>query len=555
MEPVCFRGFWFFEELLEELLCEGMVLNKVFKKLIVLLLCLAILSGFLTGCAAQEGKQDVQQNQGDRRTEVVQEIVAGLGRDPGTMYGYGAHPPLTRVLEPLVFQDLDLGLIPGPAAKWEVSDDGLIWEISLRDDIVFHDGNAFNAEAVIHNLERIAKTWPTRLGPVVKMEAVDDYKVKVTHSEPFSSFLYSLAWAGSAMISPAAINEDGSVREPIGTGPYIRASWTPDEEMVLVKNESYWGGTPILERITLKFIPDPTTRMMALRAGEIDMIIDTGGVLPEQVATLKSDPNIEVLTVAGAVPHYMTLNTQKPPFNDQKVRQAVMHAVDPASMIEHVLEGYGAVMATVIPYSEKDWMHPDKLLAFNQPDRARELLAEAGWRDTNQQGILTKNGEELRAKFLLSSALVNRWPYGTIAEVVQAQLGEIGIAVNIEIVESGLWQQTLMKGNAEISIRPWAGISPQTRLYDWLHSQGENTVNMGIFYHNPTVDGLIEELLRTTDDLKAKQISHEIQEIAAQEVPIIPMYDEVLINAVRSNIKGYKLHPWFTVNWEHIYVE
>jgi peptide/nickel transport system substrate-binding protein len=138
---------------------------------------------------------------------------------------------------------------------------------------------------------------------------------------------------------------------------------------------------------------------------------------------------------------------------------------------------------------------------------------------------------------------------------VQAQLADVGIAVKIEVVESGLWKETLVKGDADLSIRPWAGISPQSRLHEWLHSEGENTLAMGIFYNNPQVDRLIEELLRTTADNEAKALSLQIQEIAAEEVPIIPMYDEILINAINNKIKGYVLHPWFNVNWEDIYVE
>ncbi|MBT9146719.1 MAG: Glutathione-binding protein GsiB [Syntrophomonadaceae bacterium] len=521
------------------------------KRLTVLTLCFLMITAVFTGCGRQaaDTPQDVP-----KELAALQQVVAGLGRDPGEMYGYGAHPSLTRVLEPLIFRDLDLGLIPGLAVKWDVSGDGLSWIIQLREGVQFHDGTPFNADAVIHNLWRILKMSPERFGSVEKIEALEELKIEVTHSEPFVPFLYSLAWPGAAMISPNAVNEDGSIKEPIGTGPFVRESWTSGEDMVLARNDGYWGGVPILERITLKYIPDPSTRMMALEAGEIDMIIDTGGVLPEQVPTLLLHPEIEVLTTAGAVPHYMTLNTREWPFNDQQVRKAVMYAVDPESIIQHALEGYGKVMTTVIPHSEKNWMHADALYEYNNPDKAKELLKQAGWVDSGS-GILQKNGQELRVKFLLSSALARRWPYATIAEIVQAQLRDVGIGVEIKVVEAGLWRETLQKGEANMSIRPWAGISPQCRLYDWLHSKGENTAAMGIFFNNPQIDGLIETLLRTTDEKVAKELAFRIQEIASVEVPIIPIYDEVLINAVRGNIKGYKLHPWFTVNWEDIYVE
>lgn len=518
---------------------------KTVRKATILVMGILVCT-MLAGCPVPQAEEaDV---------EVPQEVIAGLGRDPGVMYGYGAHPSLTRVLEPLVFRDVKLEHKPGLAIAWEVSDDGLVWTIQLREGVKFHDGTPFNAEAVKHNLERVSKRWPEFFGSIKSIEAVGEYTVKVTHEVPFAPFLHSLAWPGAAMISPAAIDDKGKVIEPIGTGPFRRVKWVTGEKMVLERNDEYWGGKPKLEKVTLKVIPDPTTRIMALEVGEIAMIIDTGGVSPEHVPILLMHPEIEVLTVLGAVPHYMTFNTARVPFDDVRVRRAVMYAIDPDSIIRYALEDYGKVMTTVTPHSESEWMHPDPLFQFNNPDEARKLLEEAGWVDTDGDGIREKDGERFEVTFLLSTGLVGRWPYKTIAEIVQSELREIGIRVNIMVVETGLWREKLRRGEAEISIRPWAAISPQERLESWLHSEGTNVLGMGIFYSNPEVDKLIKELMRTTDEKEAKRLAFAIQKIAAQDVPIIPIYDEVLVNAVRDNIRGYELHPWFWVNWEDIYV-
>ena len=528
-------------------------------KIIAFSLCLFFIIGLLSGCTASPAGVEPpagedKTGQEEEKPAVQQVVVAGLGRDAGDQYGYGAHPPLTRVLEPLVFNDPEQGLIPGLAKGWETSGDSLTWSIYLREGVQFHDGTPFNAAAVVENIWRISEMSPGRFGTLEDVEAVNGHEVKVTHSEPFASFLYALAWPGSAMISPGAVDDEGRVLEPVGTGPFIRESWLAGEEMVLARNEQYWGGLPNLEKVVLKFIQDPTTRMMALEAGDIDMIIDTGGVLPEQVPTLQQHPEVEVLTVAGAVPHYMSLNTREWPLNDVRVRQAVMHAIDLESIVQYVLEGYGKVMTSVIPYSEQDWLHPDELFTYNNPQKARELLQTGGWEDSGD-GTLQKDGKKLEAKFVLSSALVGRWPYQPIAEVIQAQLGDIGMRVDIEVQETGLWQETLQKGDANFSMRPWSAICPQSRQHAWLHGEGEQNLAMGIFYNDSRINELTERLLRTTDENDARSISYQIQEIAAQDVPVIPLYDEVLINAVRTNIKGYKIDPKFNVNWEDIYVE
>ena len=545
------------------------------RKTIGLITCILMLSIMLSGCVGQQEKvgmespkeeveqekaegefsQEVEQEEAKQKAvEVPQEVIAGLGRDAGKMYGYGAHPPLTSVLETLIFKDADLNCIPGLAKSWEVSDDGIIWTIYLREGVKFQDGSIFNAEAVKHNLERVSERWPDLFGSIKSIDVVDKYTIRVEHNEPFAPFIYSLAWPGAAIISPNAIDEEGKVTEPIGTGPFKRVEWVADDKLVLERNEDWWGGMPKLDKITLKCIPDANTRMMALEAGEIDMIIDTGGVLPEQVAMLETHPEIEVLTIDGAVPHYMSLNTNKAPFDDVKVRKAIMYAIDPESIIKYALEGYGKLMTSITPHSEAEWLHADTLFKFNNPDKAKELLEEAGWVDTDDDGILDKNGQKFKVTFLLATGLIGRWPYMTIAEIVQEQLREMGIIVEIKVVETGLWRESLKAGEADMSIRPWAGISPQTRLQAWLHSEGEQNLAMGIFYKNSHIDELIEQAMMTTDNTEARELLFEVQEIAAEEVPVIPIYDEVLINAVRENIKGYKLHPWFFVNWEDIYV-
>ncbi|MCL0095840.1 ABC transporter substrate-binding protein, partial [Dehalococcoidia bacterium] len=250
------------------------------------------------------------------------------------------------------------------------------------------------------------------------------------------------------------------------------------------------------------------------------------GILPEQAPVLEANPEIEVMTIHGVVHHHIGFDTTTPPFDDVRVRKAISYAIDTESLVRYALEGYGTVMRTSVPPLHKDWMHPETLFEFNDQDRARELLEEAGWVDTNVE----RDREEFRVTMHLAGGWVGRWPYKTIAEVMQADLREVGIIMDIEVVDTGLWREMMERG----------------RWYDCCYQS--------TLFSHPRIDELTEAAMKETDDAKAQRLLFKVQEIVAQDVLMIPLFEEVMINAVRDNIRGYKLHPWFTVNWEDIYV-
>ncbi len=522
-----------------------MSVNKKIK-IIGLAICLVLLGVMLAGCVGQQAEEG--------KVEVRQKVVAGLGRDPGAGK-LKAHSLLTGIYEQLLRVDTELRPVPHLAESWEVCPEGKIWTFYLREGVEFHDGTPMDASAVKLSTEMFTATRPGMLVGFSSVEVVDEHTVRFHFDETFvlvSQLLFM------PVVSPAAIevnDNEWTVSEPVGTGPFKFLEHSPDEKMILVRNDDYWGGKPKLERVTLKVIPDPTTRIMALEAGEIDMIIDTGSIMPEHVPILSAKPGIEILTGPGIVSHGLIFNTHKPPFDDLRVRQAVMYAIDPDSIVEFALEGYGRLMTSVLPPSFTDWVYPDPLFSFNDQGKARELLRDAGWKDTDGDGIFDRDREDFKTTLLISSRAAGRWPYDTMAEIIQAQLRDVGILVEIELVDGGLWNERQEMGKVEVSIYGWATITPQDFLQEMLHSEGTHTLGIDpAIYSNPVLDELTDELMRTVDDNEAKRLAIEIQKIAAEDVPVVPIYEDVMINAVRDNIKGYELHPWFIVNWEDIYV-
>ncbi|MFW0860392.1 MAG: ABC transporter substrate-binding protein, partial [Dehalococcoidia bacterium] len=213
------------------------------RTMVGLLMCILLLGSMLAGCPAPQEEVKV---------EVPQEVVAGLGRDAGGVYG-GAHhhPPLTRLFEMLVTTGFESEVVPQLATSWEVSDDGLTWTFYLRKGVYFHDGTPFNAEAAKFALEMHNIRRPGHLGPIASLTAIDGYTLQIIHTEPFAPLLHQLTWPLFSMAASAAFDEKGVIVNPIGTGPFKEEEWIPGERLVLVRNEDYWGGTPKLERITL----------------------------------------------------------------------------------------------------------------------------------------------------------------------------------------------------------------------------------------------------------------------------------------------------------------
>lgn len=485
--------------------------------------------------------------------EALQEVVAGLGRDAGGVYGYAHHlQPLTRVFETLVSYGYNNEIIPQLAVSWDVSKDGLIWTFHLRKDVLFHDGTPFNSQAAQFSLEMHNKKHPGHCGDIVAIKSIDEYRLQIIHRKPFAPLLYELGWFLFSMAAPSAFDEDGNITKAVGTGPFKSDTWIPDEQLILVRNNEYWGKRPKLEKITLKKIPDPATRIMALQAGAIDMIIDSGGVLPDDIAPLSRDPDIRVLQSPQCMSHYLVLNCAIPPFNDPDIRRAMLYAVDKQAIVKDLL-GVGKIASSIIPSSVSDWYYPSCKTSYD-PEHAGELLEQSGWRDNNGDGFLEKDGKMFYVKILLTTQQVSMGPNKMVTEHVQEKLRILGIRSDIQVLEKGAYYDAASNGkNHHILLGAYPFLGPHNVLYRSFHSEGDWNLR-GNFYYNPNMNRLLEQAEHTMDNMERKKLYDEVQKLSCEDAVIIPLYEAVLINAVRSDVHGYKLHPWFVVNWEDIYV-
>jgi peptide/nickel transport system substrate-binding protein len=325
---------------------------------------------------------------------------------------------LYNVYEGLVKLDNDGTIIPLLAESWTVSDDGLVYDFLLNEDVTFSDGSPFTADSVKFSLERVKGTWtangPAYLDPIASIEAVSDAEVRVTLSKPSNSWLFNMSGPVGTMFTESGIANLAT--SPVGTGPYTVTSFKSGDSLVLAANADYWGETPYLTDVTLRYFTDATAQTNALLSGDINLI---SGISQFQlVDQFKSDAEYQVLEGASTGEVTLSMNNASDAFGDVRVRQAVMYAIDRQAVLDTANSGYGLLIGAMVPPTDP-WYDASiaDLYPFD-PDRATELLAEAGV-------------SELTVAFKIPNL-----PYAVAgAQVVKAQLAEVGITAEVTALE------------------------------------------------------------------------------------------------------------------------
>ncbi|MGO0058878.1 glutathione ABC transporter substrate-binding protein [Brevibacillus fluminis] len=436
-----------------------------------------------------------------------------------------------KVYEGLVKTDKDMQYQPSLATEWKQVDD-LTWEFRLREGVTFHDGAPFNAEAVKKTIERIldpkVKSPRASVFSMVKeVKAVDEHTVQFILSSPYTPLLSILASNEGSMLSPKAIAEhaDTLSKNPIGTGPFKFESWTPGQEMILVKNDSYWGQKPKVDKIDYKVVPEDTTRIAMVEAGEVHVADQLPVTELERVQTSQS---MNLVRAEGLGVEYIGFNTQQKPFDDERVRQAVAHAIEKDAIIKGVYNNVGNRAVTAL--SPKMAGFNTKLEDYNYDvNKAKELLAEAGYPNGFKTSIVTDDRKER----------IN------VAEVIQSQLKGIGIDLEIKVMEYGAYLDMTDKGQHAMFIGGWGNATGDAdyNQYNVFHSSSKGSAGNIAFYNNPEVDKLIVEGRKEQDPEKRNAIYAKLQEIELKEAPVIPIRTIDHIAAAGKNVQGFWLNP------------
>lgn len=510
-----------------------------FRKVLFLVSLILLLLSVTTGCSTKE----VAIESKGVKEHNTQAFRIGSPWTPKSLDPLQAGWLVLRIglVDTLVSVDYNAEIAPGLATSWHVSDDGLTWTFELQKGVSFHDGTPFNAEAVKFSLQRLVEEGAMfKHVPIKSIEAENDYTVVITTEEPFAPLPSYLSKGDTAPISKNSLNEKGEIEKPIGTGPYKFDSWVPNQEVTLVKNEQYWGKVPEIDKVIYKGIPEATTRMMMLKNGELEM----ARLLPaDQVVELKSNPDIQVHTGAILRNRTIVLNTLKEPFDDIRVRKAINYAIDKQSISNYVMAGIDEPAQGVFP-SISPWANPDIEGYSYDPDQAKTMLSQAGWKDRDNDGVLDKEGKKFEIKLITHFERAELPP---MAEVIQSQLQQIGIYVNVQVLEWGGTQALREQGDFDMYLLSRAlGFVPDPSYYliSDFHSTSTGSKGSGAYgYKNQRIDQLLQQGQVTMDVEKRHQIYHEVQEIIVDETPVISVSNYANVIATRSYVEGYRIHP------------
>ena len=336
----------------------------------------------------------------------------------------------TNVFEGLTRFMGDGSVVPGLAESWEISEDGLTYTFKLREGVTFHDGTTMDAEDVKFTLDRInaedsANAQKALYSAISEVNVIDPQTVEVKLSEPNGNMLFNLAWGDAVIVAPESV--ETIKQTPIGTGAFKFENWNQGDKITLTRNEDYWGEAPALASATFKFISDPTAAFASVMAEDVDVF--TGFPAPENIPQFEADPRFQVLIGSTEGETILSINNQREPFDNVKVREAVAHAIDRQAIIDGAMFGYGTPIGTHFAPHNPDYVDLTQMSAYD-PEKSKALLAEAGFPDGFETTL-----------HLPPPSYARRG-----GEIIAAQLAEVGIKAQITNVEWAQWLETVFKG-------------------------------------------------------------------------------------------------------------
>lgn len=424
---------------------------------------------------------------------------------------------LNQIYDTLLYYSPDGTKDPEPriAESYEISDDGLDYTFHLRDDVTFHDGTPVTADDVVFSIElyKASEYQGSQISMISSVEATDEHTVVCHLDAPYSPFLQGIC---SPMIASKAYyesSEDDFVNNPIGTGPYKFVSRAKGSNIKLEANEDYYRGAPEIKEVTFEVIPDSSTKAIALQTGEVNFAEIDSATKPQ----LEANPAITIAEVPTSAFSYIAMNTEKEPFNDVKVRQAINYAIDRDNLVAVCYDGEAEVNSNICA-KERFGYSDDQFQYTYDPEKAKELLAEAG----------------IETPYDLGEILVAE-KYSNLATVIQNDLKAVGLDVTISVKEFNSYISDLQNGSYGITALNMT-LEGDTQTLEMAFTSDYIGIANNARYSDEEMDKLFEQARTETDNDKRAEIFNEIFTKAQDEAIYAVMCNPMTLYAYNSDL-------------------
>ncbi|MCW2701808.1 MAG: extracellular solute-binding protein family 5 [Blastococcus sp.] len=454
--------------------------------------------------------------------------------DPHTTSAYPSFQVLENVYDTLVVPNAeDLTMEPSLATDWTTSEDNLTWTFTLRDGVKFHDGSDFDSADVVYSYNRIIDEKlqnSYRFTNVTSIEAPDPQTVVLQLTKPTPNLLALIgAFKGMAILPENAAEDLDLNTEANGTGPFKLAS-TDANSTELTAFDDYWGGKPKIDGVEFRYITEPTAALTALKAGEVDW---TDNVPPQDIESLQDDKEVDLQSTASVDYWYMSMNFDKPPFDDPKVRQAIATAIDRDAVTEAARFGAARPNETAIP--EDSFFYYDYAPFEPDVDKAKQLLEEAGVTTPLTMGLM----------------VTDAFPESvTAAQVIASELEPIGIDVKVETLDFATWLDREAKGQFDAFMLSWLGNIDPADFYEQQHITGGSSNYQG--YSNPQVDKLLTQASTEVDQDKRKDLYDQAAKMIVDDVSYLYLYNPDVVQAWTPGLQGYQIRADRAINFESV---
>ena len=500
----------------------------------------------VVGCAQEEAGNETQENQSNDETanesENSMEKIVSVGQDsdvnnldPAKASQTSEYQVVGNMFDSLMFKEIDKGtgeLVGGLAESYEISDDGLTYTFKLREGVQFHKGyGEMTSEDVKFSLDRILDPEiqaPNRsfLETVEEINTPDDYtvEIKLKQIDPMLLDNLSLYWTG--IVSKKAVEEKGEDfnSAPIGTGPFMFDSQQPQTHTTLVKNEDWYRDEVKVDKVRFVPIPEPSTLYLSFENEDLDIIQVSD---PERLEQYENDDRFRLEREPGYIFRYIGLNLETEPLDDIRVRQALMYGFNREVLLDEVLTGLSVPAKGPIPPNVVGY-EPDVTEYPYDPEKAKELLAEAGYEDG----------------FKMELPVPNMDRFITPATVFQSDMEKIGVELEMEVIEAATYLQEVRDGVHPLFVMSMSETAvPDFVLNRIFHSDnkdgGDNMTN----YSNDDVDAWLDELGNTLDETKREELLSKIQKQVVEDLPYLYIDHEEHIYGVNNRIEDYFVTP------------